>query len=294
MNYTPLDVDKFRAQYNTTPPAEPPTPVHRNFHFPLIAVFIVAVTFLASIFTVTRFIQNPNVQRTEAEQPKPVPKVIRLVAATDATFSPMEYKNDKGEMVGYDIEFGQKLADEMGVEISFVHITWDDIFKSLEDNKVDMVIASVTITDDRKKQYLFSDPYLNAGQVVITRKTDTNIKSPYDLSGKKIGVQKNTTNEDEAKKYTSPSLVQTYENFVEASKDLSDAKVDAIFCDLPAAKGIITDNPDLKVSSDPFTDEYYGIVFRKDQTALQEKINAAITSLRQKGILYNLKEKYLN
>ncbi len=294
MNYTPLDVDKFRAQYNTTPPVEPPTPVHRNFHFPLIAVFIVAITFLASIFTVTRFIQNPNVQRTEAEQPKPAPKVIRLVAATDATFSPMEYKNDKGEMVGYDIEFGQKLADEMGVEISFVHITWDDIFKSLEDNKVDMVIASVTITDDRKKQYLFSDPYLNAGQVVITRKTDTNIKSPYDLSGKKIGVQENTTNEDEAKKYTSPSLVQTYENFVEASKDLSDGKVDAIFCDLPAAKGIITDNPDLKVSSDPFTDEYYGIVFRKDQTALQEKINAAITSLRQKGILYNLKEKYLN
>lgn len=302
MNYTPLDIDQFRARFATSSNesasssvnSDIGSPPNKSHHFPLIAIFIVAATFLVTLITVTRFAKNPNIQKTEAEQPKPARKIIKLVAGTDATFSPMEYKNENNEIIGYDIEFGKKLAEELNADIEFVNLSWDDVFKSLEENKIDMIIASVTITADRKQKYLFSDPYLNAGQVVITRKSDTSIKSPYDLSGKKIGVQKDTTNEHEATKYTSDNLVIRYSNFVEASKELLDGKVDAVFSDLPAAKGIITDNPGLMISSDPFTEEYYGVVFRKDQQALAKEINAAITSLRQKGVLNNLKEKYLN
>ncbi len=300
-SYTPLDIDKLQAHYaNTASDSSMPSmnsaggTSPKASRFPLFAIFIVAATFIATLVTVTKFASNPNVRKSEAAAPTPVRTVIKILAGTDATFSPMEYIDERKEIVGYDIELGKKMSEELNADIEFVNIPWDGLFTALEQKKIDMVIAGVTITDERKQKYIFSDPYLNAGQVVITKKSDTDIKSPLDLKGKKVGVQKGTTNEEEAAKYTSDTMVMRYDDFILAAKDLMEGKVDAVFSDLPAAKGIITDNPGLKIASDPFTEEYYGIVLRKDQVELRNKINTAITSLRQKGILNNLKEKYLN
>ncbi len=301
-SYTPLDIDKFRARFNSADGASSSPQINSDFtgnndssnRFPFLAILIVAVTFLVSLIAINQFAKNPNIRKTEAEQPQPVKKILKFYAGTDATFPPMEYEDENKQIIGYDIELGQELASEMNAEIEYVNIPWDELFTSLEERKIDMVIAAVTITDERKQKYIFSDPYLNAGQVVITKKTDTEIKSPQDLSGKKVGVQKGTTNEEEAAKYTSDNLVIRYDDFIDAGKDLIAGKVDAIFSDLQGAKGIITTNPELKIASDPFTEEYYGIVFRPDQTELRDQINTALTSLRQKGILNNLKERYLN
>lgn len=301
-SYTPLDIDKFRSEHPDTQKdaPNPSSDLHmggfppRSNRFPLFAIFFLAITFFVTLIIVSKFAQSPNIQKTEAEQPKPVRKVLKIFAGTDATFPPMESINANKEIVGYDVELGQKLANEMNASIEFVNVPWDQIFTSLEQKKIDVIISSVSITEERKMKYIYSDPYLNAGQVVITKKNNTIIKSPRDLAGKKVGVQKGTTNEQEAAKYTSDKLVIRYEDFIGAARDLLDDKVDAIFSDLPGAKGIITSNSELKIASDPFTEEFYGILFRKDETELRDNINTALTSLRQKGILNNLKEKYLN
>lgn len=285
-SYTPLDIDKFRAEHQDTPKA--------SSHFSLLAVLFLSITLLITLFTVTQVRQNSYIRNTEAEQPQPVRKVYKIVVGTDATYPPMESENENKEIVGYDIELGQQLATEMNASIEFVNYSWDDIFTALDQRKIDIIISSVTITEERKMKYIYSDPYLNAGQVVITKKTNTVIKSPQDLVGKKVGVQKGTTNEQEAAKYTSDELVIRYDDFIDATKDILDDKVDALISDLPAAKGIITNNPELKISSDPFTEEYYGILLRTDETKLRDNFNVALNSLRQKGILNNLKEKYLN
>lgn len=110
---------------------------------------------------------------------------------------------------------------------------------------------------------------------------------------KKIATQTGTTNEKEALKYTSDRLVIRYPDFIQATKALVDGNVDALFTDLPNAKGIISKNSGLKIVSDPFTKEYYGIVFIKGDPSVTQ-INEALTSLRKRGVLADLEKKWLN
>ena len=113
------------------------------------------------------------------------------------------------------------------------------------------------------------------------------------MKGKKIAVQEGTTNEQQAHNYTDALMVLAFPDFIQATDALISGKADAIFSDLTSAKGIISAHPELKIASEPFTSEYYGIVFRKDETDLVEKVNQALNSLRQQGVLVYLKQKWL-
>lgn len=196
-------------------------------------------------------------------------------------------------MVGYDIDLAHFLAKEMGHEVTFKNIIFDDLFSSLDKEEIDIIISAVTITDERKQKYDFSMEYLNAGQVIITKKTNLSIRSTADLQGMRISVQKGTVNETEAKKYTAAANVISFPDFEQATKALVENKADAMFTDLPNAKGIIVENPTLKIASDPFINQYYGIVLRKNDPQLKD-VNKALESLRMKGILTDLKQKWLD
>ncbi|PIZ45534.1 basic amino acid ABC transporter substrate-binding protein [candidate division WWE3 bacterium CG_4_10_14_0_2_um_filter_41_14] len=231
--------------------------------------------------------------------PTPIPNVDRIISngtiviGTDATYPPMESLDDNDNLVGYDIDLGKKIAETLGVTATFKNIEWDSLFTALENGEVDVVISAVTINDERKLLYSFSDAYLNAGQVIITQKSNTTISNVTDLNGKKIAVQKGTTNETEAKKYTSEDLVMSYDNFEDATTALVNGQVDSIFSDLTNAKGILQDNPTLKIVSSPFTNDFYGIVIRSNETDLTTRINEALNSLRQQGFLVFLQQKWL-
>lgn len=228
---------------------------------------------------------GPNLQR--------VLNANELMIGIDATYPPMEYFSDVGTLVGHDIDLGNYLANELGVGANFQNILWDDIFNELIAGKIDIILSSVTITKERELKYAFSDPYLNAGQVIITKKAETSISSTADLVGKKIAIQIGTTNEQEALKYTSDELVIRYEDFELATQALIKGDADAIFTDLTNAKGIVDAYPNLKIASDPFTSEFYGIVFRRGEDDLVQEVNTALNRLRQGGILTSLKQKWL-
>lgn len=215
-----------------------------------------------------------------------------VIVGTDPTYPPMEYIED-GKMTGYDIDIAVHVLNELGMRSEFKNILFDDLFSALEQKQIDMIISTVTINEERKQKYDFSDPYLNAGQVIITRKDTADIVSTADLNGKKIGVQTGTTIETEALKYTEDQLVVRYTDFDETIQALINGDVHAIFTDLPNAKGLVLQNPELKIASDPFTDDYYGIVFRKGDP-LVKRVNSALESLRIKGVLADLKQKWLD
>ncbi len=200
---------------------------------------------------------------------------------------------ENGELVGYDIDLAHFLAEELETQVEFKQIVFDDLFTALEKQEIDMIISAVTITEERKQKYDFSTEYLNAGQVIITQKSNTTVSSTADLKGKKIAVQTGTTNEEEALKYTEDRFVIRYPAVEQAIKALVDGKVDAIFTDLPNAKETTVSYPTLKIASDPFTDEYYGIVLQKGDQSLSQ-VNEALASLRIKGILIDLKKKWLD
>ncbi|HVF69583.1 MAG TPA: basic amino acid ABC transporter substrate-binding protein, partial [Xanthomonadales bacterium] len=253
------------------------------------------VAFICGLLIAAWYFQTQlqkNNSTTLSPGPSAAAHIDKIIVGTDPTLQPMEYIAE-GKFVGYDIDLANSLGKELGAKVEFKNIVFDNLFTALEQKKIDMIISAVTITEERKQKYKFSDPYLNAGQVIIGKIDDDSVKSTADLKGKKIAVQKGTTNEESALKYTASNLVIRYPDFEQATQALVDGKVDAIFTDLPSAKGITVTNPTLKIASDPFTDEYYGIVFRKDESMVKQ-VNDALTSLRIKGTLTDLKQKWLD
>lgn len=282
---------------------QPSQPGKKGFSFAIPAIIIIIILLLVGgLFWVKNSFQlelKKNVT-TKTEQPtqqlttlQSVLKSGVVVIGSDTTYPPMESVDAKGNFVGYDIDLGNRIGQELGVKAQFKTIPFDDIFNQLVEKKYDIVISSITITDERKQKYAFSDPYLNAGEVIITRKTNTLVKGPTDLAGKKVGVQINTTEAIEAPKYTSQNLVISYPDNAPAIVDLNAGKIDAVLTDLPNAKGIIDSNPGLKIASDPFTNDVYGVVFRKEDVDFVEKVNQILTTLQENGYLTDLKHKWL-
>lgn len=272
-----------------TPPSSPKNSLFSWFR--LWMIIIVAV--LGILFLGLWFFQSQSHKSATLTSTKPSPSVSskKIVVGIDPTLEPMEFI-ENGKMVGYDIDLANALGEEMGTPVEFKNIVFDDLFKALDQRQIDMIISAVTITSERQQQYDFSKEYLNAGQVIITQKTNTTITSTANLKGKRIAVQKGTTNETAALQYTADALVLRYPDFEAATKALVEGKADALFTDLPNAKGITVANPTLKIASDPFTNEYYGVVFRKGDKSIT-RVNTALNSLYEKGILAELKAKWL-
>src|SRR5690242_1657296 len=119
------------------------------------------------------------------------PKTIKV--ATDATWPPMEMVDASKKIVGYDIDFMNAVAKEAGVTVEFKNTAWDGIFAGLDSGQYDAIISSVTITNERKAKYDFTDAYTSIGQILVVPKTDKTTKTIADLRGKKVGSQIGTT-----------------------------------------------------------------------------------------------------
>lgn len=278
-------------------PAPTPPPQHKS-RMPLIilgAIIAILIFFVGGILFIMQS-YKPVVTQTKAETPTvdAVKSKGKIVVGTDATFPPMEFKNDQGEYTGYDVDLIRRIAEKLEVQVEFKDILFDNFIDELKAGNVDIVISSVSITDERKKEVLFSDPYLYAGQVIITRKDEKSISTTDDLKGKKIAVQKGTTNEQQAREFTDEENVLLYDDYSQATAALLDGSADAIFSDLTGAKGIIDANPLLRVASEPFTQESYGIVFAQNKDDLAQEVNSIVNSLRQQGVLTFLKQKWLD
>ncbi len=297
----PPSTDSVSESSSTPPtppstPSTPPTstPQQSGKRFPWI---IVLILMFLGFLCVAAWYFHTQLQKTTVTAPTPSPAASsalpkQLVIGTDPTFQPMEFMQN-GKMVGYDIDLANLLSKQLGVPVVFKNIIFDDLFTALEQKQITMIISAVTINPQRQQKYDFSEQYLNAGQVLIIQKTNNVIKTPADLKSKKIGVQQGTTNETEALKYTTTTFVVRYPDFVQATKALVAGNVDAIITDLPSAQGIVSTNPTLKIAGDPFTNDYYGVVFRKGDPTVSE-VNKALDSLRVRGFLTELKHKWLD
>jgi len=217
----------------------------------------------------------------------------KVVVGTDATYPPMESLDEKGNFVGLDIDIAKEIASDLKVGIEFKNIPWETLisFEPLQKGEVDMLISSITITPERAEKVAFSDPYFNAGQVIVTTLEKLGeIKEVDDLANKKVGVQINTTSENEAKKYT--NLVITFDDYVKAKEALLKGEIDAIVIDYPASLGLVSKEPQLKIVGEPFTQEFYGIAVRKDAAEFLREINKTIRKLKKEGKLEVLIQKW--
>ncbi len=218
----------------------------------------------------------------------------KLTVASDATWPPFEIINEQTKEVdGFGPELMRAIAAKEGLDIELVNVGFDSVMAGISQCQYDMAVSSITITDERKKTILFSDPYYLAGQIVTVRKDDNSIKSKDDLSGKTIGGQIGTTGIIEAGKIPG-AKVKTFDEVGFAFQDVINGQLDAVIADYPVAQGYVSKNKDkLKTAGPIFTDEYYGIAICKNNAYLVPKINAALKALKEEGFMDRLAQKWV-
>lgn len=210
-------------------------------------------------------------------------------AGTEATFAPFEYLDTNGNVVGIDKEILDAIGAEMGVEIQLENIGWDLVFEQVRSGGKDIGASGITITDERKEAYDFTDPYFEATQYILVPE-DSDITSLADLEGKKISAQINTTGHIAAKKAfgeTNPDI-KAFENFPSAVMEMLNGGADATIGDNAVALEYMKNNPDAKlkvIEDEAFEKEYYGLMVKKGNTELLELLNEGLAKMKENGKL---------
>ena len=222
---------------------------------------------------------------------------VTLTVAQDATWPPMEFINkDTKQVVGYAADYIDAVAKEAGFKAVHKNVAWDGIFAGLANGNYQVIASSVTITEERSKQYDFSIPYYTVRQAVVTQK-DSPVKSVDDLKGKTLGGQLGTTGYFAIKKIPD-ATAKSYDEIGLAMEDLFNGRIDGVVCDDPVAVQYALMQEEykakLKVAFIIPADvpEEYGFVVRKGDTATLELLNKGIKAVKEKGIEKELRAKW--
>lgn len=217
-----------------------------------------------------------------------------ITIAIDATKPPMQFINQQGEIDGFEIDLIKAIAIESGFTPILKQIDWEHIFTGLNSGKYDVICASVSITDERRNMFTFTEPYINLAQAVVIHKKST-IKSLKELSGLTIGVKSGTTSLSSAKQIPGV-LIQEYSVIKEAMDALSQGDIDAVVCDGPVAAHYISErqaSPHKLLSLLPNNNqEQYAMVVRKDDTKTLSILNKGISTIRRQLIDIDLQNKW--
>lgn len=217
-------------------------------------------------------------------------KLDKLIMGTSADFPPFEYKDSSGKVLGLDAEIAQRVADKLGVPLTIEDMDFDSLMSTLANGKVNMVLAGLTVDEDRKLSADFSNTYFEASQVIIIRKGDTLVQSAEDLKGKTIGVQLGTTGDVEMTALEAEGTqVARYKKGVDAVMDLINNRVDAVVIDAEPAKVMVKNNPDTTELIDvKLTEEEYAAAVQKGDAALLKAINEVIQEMKDSGEMAQL------
>lgn len=218
----------------------------------------------------------------------------KIKVASDAAYPPFETVDEKTkELVGFDIDLFNAIAKKAGVEVEYVNIGFDPLLAGMAQCQYDAAISAITITDERKKNMTFSDPYFQAGQAITVSVGNDAIKSEADLKGKTIGTQLGTTGDILAKKIEG-ATVKAYDSVDLAFQDLINGQVEAVVADNVPSEGFVGKNPDkIKVVAGLLTSEDYGISVCKTKADLLAKINKALAEVKAEGTIDKLNEKWI-
>lgn len=220
----------------------------------------------------------------------------KIVVAHEASFPPMEFIDDSGQMVGFDIDVIQAVAKAAGLEVEHKNVAWDGIFGALKGGEADVIVSSVTITDERKAQFNFTNPYYTAGQSLLVRTGEEAQYPDLDsLKGKSIGVQIGTTGGEFVSRLGGFEMKQ-YNTAGMAIIDLANGQIDAVVIDKPVADYHAAKKPEFRekvaVAGEPQTTEVFGFVVRKEDTELLDKLNAGLEKIEGDGTLAKLEQKW--
>ena len=251
--------------------------------FALCMMLVLAVTALAGC-------GSNSAQKEEAK---------KIVVGLDDSFPPMGFKDEKNEIVGFDIDLAKEVAKRLGREVEFKAIDWNSKEAELKSGRVDILWNGLDITDKRKENMLFSEPYMDNRQIVFVAKNGkVSVAGESDLAGKTIGTQSGGTTEEyfENKPELKASMkeVKYYPDYINAFMDLENGRLDAVVGDEIIGRYYISKHPDEIQAIDTVigTVSQFGIAFRKDDQKLRDEVQKVFDEMKADGTAAKISEKW--
>jgi polar amino acid transport system substrate-binding protein len=222
---------------------------------------------------------------------------MHLVVATDPTFPPMEFVDKDGAIVGLEVDLMRAAAEAGGFTFEFRSTTWDHIFAGLASGRYEAIMSSVTITEDRKKSFDFSIPYLTMAQVLVVNSDRSCAETLDDLSGQVVGVLSGSASAEEISglKDGYELTVKTYSDSVPLVTDLAAGRIVAIVIDQVQARIVESDpyySGALKIIGEPLAEEHYGVVVRKNDEIVLDSINKGLKAVLSTDAYAKILEKW--
>ena len=241
----------------------------------------------------------PATDAPATEDPAALTTVIqgKLTMSTNAAFPPYEMIADSGEFEGIDVEIADAIAKKLGLELKVDDMGFDAALLAVQEGKSDIVMAGVTVTDERLLVMDFSESYATGIQVIIVPE-DSDITSVEDLEGKLIGTQRGTTgyiyasDTPENGGFGDENVI-AYDNGITAVQALQNGQVDCVIIDSAPAQSFVDSNPGLKILDTEYVLENYAIGLAKGNAALLEAVNAALAELTADGTVQAIIDKYI-
>ena len=221
-----------------------------------------------------------------------------FVVGLDDAFPPMGFRaKDTNEIIGFDVDMAKEAAKRMGVEVKFQPIVWDTKIEELNGGNIDMIWNGLSITEERKKEMAFTNPYMEDKQIIVV-KPDSAIKSKADLAGKKIGIQAASSAMDAVEADTATyetikdSLVEFETNDL-ALLDLRGGGVDAVVVDEVVGRYYIKNNPnDYKVLEDNFGVEEFGVGLRLEDKTFLAELQKVLDEMKADGTSAKISQEW--
>ena len=217
--------------------------------------------------------------------------------AFDVPYEPFEYRDEDGNLTGFEVELAEAMCEELNANCEFVIQAWDGMIPGLEARKFDAIMSSMSITPDRQESVLFSEPYYNTPGGWFARDGfDIDVTDKSAMDGKTVGVQRGTTMDT----YVTDNLggvvsIKRYTTADDMVLDLEGQRLDVVFVDYPVGEQTILSKDGFKEVGEPVKlGEGVGVAMRKRDADLADEVNAALRTLKEDGTYDTIMKKYFN
>lgn len=220
----------------------------------------------------------------------------KVVVGLDDNFPPMGFRNDKNEIVGFDVDMAKEAGKRMGMELEFKPIDWNSKEAELNGKRVDVLWNGLTITEKRKDNIAFTSPYMENRQIIVVN-AGSAVKSKADLNGKTVGVQDGSSSieavEKEAATLKSFKELKKYGDNVAALMDLKAGRLDAVVVDEVVGRYYIAKKAgEYSVLNENFGSEEYGVGLRKDDKELLDKLQKTLAEMKKDGTSAKISQQW--
>lgn len=221
----------------------------------------------------------------------------QLVMGLDDSFPPMGYRDENGDIVGFDVDVAREVCNRLGVELVLQPISWDAKVLELNGGNIDCIWNGFTITEELQEQLTFSEPYLANTQVIVVR-GDSEVQTLADLSGKSLGVQAGSSAVvalDSNPEFRDSVTVNEFKDNMTAMLDLENGGLDAVLVDVIVAGYYFSQHDgDFRMLDEALATEEYGVGFRKDDLELVAKVNELLEEMAADGTLAEISTKWFS